>query len=294
MTRRQLADHGLDGDRVRNQVAAGRWSTVGPSVVCLSTGTLTQEQRRWAAVLHAGEPAALCGLTALSVAGLTGWTRPWEAVVIPKSDDRVELSGVRYVQTRRNIPSLTVPRSTPPRLNVEAAALIFAAYDRSERTAAGVLSAVVQQGLTTPERLSAQLSKLRPLHRAPLFRLLLADIAGGAQSLAEIEVARLCRAHGLRSPDRQTVRKDRYGKRRYLDNEWDLPSGDIVVLEVDGAFHTEVENWWADMVRERELVVAGRRVLRCSSLEVRSDGGRIALDLAAIGVPRSCPVGDAP
>ncbi len=293
VTRRQLADRGVGSDRVRTKVEGGRWSTVGPVVVSLTTGPLTRDQTRWAGVLHAGEPAALCGTSALAMAGLRGWDRPWTSVLIPKSDDRVELSGVRYVQTRRDIPAMTVPGSEPPRLDVEPAALLFAAYDRSERTAAGVLSAVVQQGLTTPARLGERLEQMRPLRRAPLFRLLLGDIAGGAQSLAEIEVARLCRAHGLAEPARQSVRRDRYGKRRYLDNEWDLGGDGVVVLEVDGAFHVDVDSWWADMARERELVIDGRRVLRCSSLEVRCDAHRIARDLLAIGVPRSRPVGHA-
>jgi hypothetical protein len=293
ITRRQLADHGVDSDRVRNRVDSGRWLTVGPTVVSLTTGTPTNDQVRWAGVLHAGEPAALCGLSALIVAGLAGWDRPWTSVVIPKSDDRVELPGVKYVETRRNIPALTLPHTAPPRLDVEAAALLFAAYDRSERTAAGLLSAVVQQGLTTPTRLADRMKELKPLRRAPLFRHLLVDIEGGAQSLNEVEVARLCQSYGLIAPRRQSVRMDRYGKRRYLDNEWDLESGEIVVLEVDGAFHTEVQSWWADMARERELVIDGRRVLRCSSVEVRSNPDRIVRDLMAIGVPRSRPVGDA-
>ena len=54
VARRQLNRHGIDGDRVRNQVAAGRWVERTPRVISTMTGELTFEQRCWLAVLHAG------------------------------------------------------------------------------------------------------------------------------------------------------------------------------------------------------------------------------------------------
>ncbi|MDQ3483836.1 MAG: hypothetical protein M3445_00220 [Actinomycetota bacterium] len=47
-----------------------------------------------------------------------------------------------------------------------------------------------------------------------------------------------------------------------------------------------METWSADMVRERGVVIGVGRVLRCSTFEIREDGGAITRDLAAIGVPR--------
>jgi hypothetical protein len=61
------------------------------------------------------------------------------------------------------------------------------------------------------------------------------------------------------------------------------------VLEVDGAFHMDVDDWWADMGRERELVIQRRQVLRCSSFELRRSPRQIADDLRAIGVPSRRP-----
>ncbi len=293
LSRRQLELYGVGADHVRNQVAADRWQLVSPTVVCLTTGQLTSAQRRWAGVLHAGEPAVLAGLTALEDAGLDNWARAEVSVLIPKSEDPPVLTGTRFVETRRDIAELTEPASSPPRMTVESAALLFAAYDRSERTAGGVLAAVVQQGLTTADLLAEQLKEMKPLRRAPLFRLLLDDIRGGAHSMAEIDLGRLCREHGLALPDRQVPRRDRSGRRRYTDAEWHLPGGRKVVLEVDGSFHVEVEHWWADMARERELVLDGAITLRCSSQEVRAQGAEIARILLRAGVPRSRPSADA-
>lgn len=119
-------------------------------------------------------------------------------------------------------------------------------------------------------------------------RLVLDDIAGGAEALGEMDVARLCHQHGLMEPQRQVRRRDRSRRVRYLDCECTLPDGRIVVLEVDGSHHLSVEHWEADLQRERGVVLDHRMVLRASTQEVRLDGASLAADLAAAGVPRQC------
>ena len=54
----------------------------------------------------------------------------------------------------------------------------------------------------------------------------------------------------------------------YTDAEWLLPSGKVVVLEVDGGFHMEVAHWEGDIARERDLVATGAIVLRCTDREL--------------------------
>lgn len=289
VTREQLTRLGVDRHRVRNQVRAERWREVSPTVLCTTTGTLTLEQRIWAGVLHAGAPAAAAGLTCAALWGLRRWDRAEVTVVVPKSDDIAPMDGIRFVETRRDIAVMTAAVPGPPRLQLEPALLLFASYTRSERTAAGVLAAAVQQQLTTPAALDAWLPRMRPLRRARMFAGILVDLSGGAQSVAEIDVGRLCERTGLVPPARQVLRRDRQGRRRYTDAEWDLPDGRVVVLEVDGGIHMEAETWWHDMARERELVIAGKVVIRCSTVELRHDPDRIARDLVALGVPRSRP-----
>ena len=144
----------------------------------------------------------------------------------------------------------------------------------------------MQQGLTTTDRFGSTIPHIRKLRHGKTFKLVLGDIAGGAQSFAEVNVAKLCEDSGLAAPDRQVVRLDKEGRRRYLDCVWVLADGRVVVLEIDGSFHAEVGAWWKDMRRERAVVVHGDTVLRCSTIELRLEPADLMADLKAIGVPR--------
>ena len=145
---------------------------------------------------------------------------------------------------------------------------------------------MVQQRLSTPECIAPWIERMQPLRRARLFRSTLADIGGGAQSLAEIDVGRVCRRFGLPLPDRQVRRRDRSGRLRYTDCEWRLPDGRRVVLEVDGAFHMDITSWQEDIARERALVSAGVLLVRCTAGELRDDPAAVVRDLRALGVGR--------
>jgi hypothetical protein len=149
----------------------------------------------------------------------------------------------------------------------------------------------VQQRLTTADRLLEWVDQLQPLRRARAFKGTLADIAGGAQSGAEIVVRRMCRRFDLVLPHRQCPRYDRAGQRRWTDCEWDLADGGVLVLEVDGSFHLEVLQWGADLKRARSITTRTRIVVRCSAYELRHETAEVAADLIALGVPRVVPHG---
>jgi hypothetical protein len=73
-----------------------------------------------------------------------------------------------------------------------------------------------------------------------------ADAAGGAESIAEVDFARICRRGRLPEPSRQAVRVDGAGGRRYRDvyfDDWRLH------VEIDGAQHMDVRSWYADMTK---------------------------------------------
>ena len=283
--RQQLYARGWTVEQVRHEIEQGRWRSVAPAVVVLHSGPLSHEQRLWLGVLHAGRGAVLTHLTACVEAGLR-WTAPATIdVLTPKGDLVSPLPGFRFRQTHRPYAYWVDREARLPRLRVEHAALLAAERDRHLRRAIGLLAAHVQQGLSDPDRLLTAASQIRKLRHGAFFKLALADIAGGAQSFAEIDVGRLCSEAGLPPPDRQVLRRDRDGRRRYLDCEWRLPDGRIVVLEIDGSFHMRTEHWWRDMKRERSVVVSGRSVLRCSSIEIRLEPWSIVRDLVEIGVP---------
>ncbi len=288
VSRRQLNELGIDRWRVRNQIAGGRWVELSPMVVATTTGPLSREQTMWAGTLHAGPGAVIGGLAAAELAGLRHWHRNEVTVLVPAQLelDDVELVGVRFVRTRRNVAGMRSPTMGIPRARIEPAILLFGAYQQSRRTAQGLVAASVQQGLTTPEDLLRWVKAMRPLRWAPLFRRAIGDIAGGAQSLAEIDVRRMCRTGRLAMPLRQNRRRDAGGRWRFLDCEWRLPDGSVVILEVDGSFHMEVEHWEDDLARQRRLSGHGRTLVRCTARELRDEPERVAADLRALGVPR--------
>lgn len=288
VSRAQLTRLGWTAHQVDHEVDFGRWQLAAPHVVALQNAPLVGHQLLWLGVLHAGPGAALTHLTASRYAGLS-WRGPDTVEVIsPKGHLVSRLPGFFFHQTRRPYRHwVRIDGSGIPVLRVEHAVLLAAERDDHQRRGVGLLAASVQQRLTTAERLLDASRQIRKLRHGGLFRLALGDIAGGAQSFAEIDVGRICREAGLVEPQRQRIRKDRDGRRRYLDCEWDLGDGRVVVLEIDGSFHMETEHWWRDMRRERRVVITGRTVLRCSSVEVRLEPREIVLDLAAIGVPRA-------
>jgi hypothetical protein len=134
-----------------------------------------------------------------------------------------------------------------------------------------VLAATVQQRLARPGDLEAAIANApRTRHRAALMAAA-HDISGGAQALSEIDFARLCRSAGLATPVRQAIRLDRFGRRRYLDVEWRRGDGRRIVAEIDGALHLVAPHWWADQLRQNEIVIAGDLVLRFPSVVVRCE-----------------------
>jgi very-short-patch-repair endonuclease len=286
ISRRQLSELGVDRFQVRNHVAAERWVERSSVVIGTTTGPLSRHQLIWLGLLHAGPAAVLGDLTAAEVAGLRNWHRDEISVLVPWNLDLDEQpDGIRIARTRRPIPLHRYRGPGPARWRIEPAILHFAAYQRSRRTAQGVVAAAVQQQLTDPARLVVALEQLRPLRWAPMFRQVIGEIAGGSQSLAEIDVLRLCRTQRLRGPDRQTRRRDATGRLRFTDCEWRLPGGRVVVLEVDGAFHMEVEHWEDDIARQRQLSDPSRMVIRCTAREVREEPELLGRDLRRLGVP---------
>jgi len=288
LTREQARSVGVQRWSVAHRIASERWQELSPTVLATTTGELSPEQRQWLAVLHAGPGALLGGLTAAERAGLRNWSRDEITVLVPYSSEVPSpIDGIAYRRSRRDLPIFRQHGADVPRCRIEPAVLLFAAADRSERTAQGVLAAVVQQQLTTPEALGEWVDRLRPLRRAALFRRILLEIGGGAQSLSELDVTRMCRTHGLAQPARQVKRRDADGRLRFTDCEWRLPDGRILVLEVDGAFHMEVEHWEDDLARQRALAATDRVVIRCTSRELRDEPDRVARDLVNLGVPRA-------
>lgn len=288
VTRAQLRSLGVSRWHVRDQIAAERWVARSSTVISTFTGAMTRQQLMWLGVLQGGPRALVGGLTAAEAHGLTNWHRETITVLVPYGDDIQEpLDGIDFVRTRKAIDSFRSTSHELPLMKLEPAVLMWAAQERSDRTSQGVLAAVVQQRLTTPELLVAWLTDLKPLRKAPLFRRALAEMSDGAQSLSEMEFRRLCRRFGIARPAQQTKRRDSEGRLRYTDCEWPLPDGRLLVLEIDGGFHMEVEHWEDDLARQRALSTPDRVIVRCTTREIRDEPQRLVRDLRRLGVPKA-------
>lgn len=282
---RQLRAIGMTRTAVRHHIRVGRWALRSSQVLTTTTGPLSRGQELWVAVLHAGGDSLIGGLSAAEVHGMKSWRRDDITVLVNNPQSLEPVPGVVFFRTRRDLSALSAPTALPV-CRIEPAVLIFSGYEFNQRTAHGALAAVVQQRMTTPDRLRTSLTSLAPLRRAKEFRLLLDDLEGGAQSLAEVDVKKACREFDVALPTSQKRRRDRAGRIRFTDCEWQLSDGRVVVLEVDGSFHDDVLEATEHRARNRKLTTPTRVVVQCSAFEIRHEPWAVMEDLVALGVPR--------
>jgi hypothetical protein len=285
LSRRQLRGLRVSESALRHHVSMERWAHRSSGVVSTTTGPLSPDQRLWLGVLHAGPSAMVGGLSAAALHGLQRWPREEITILVANPMSYDPLPGFRFFRTRRRY-GLLVGAGELPVARVEPAVLLFASEEPHLRTALGAVTASVQQRLTTVEQLREWVCRLAPLRRARHIRALLDDVAGGAHSLAEVDLRKACRDHGLQPPRSQRARFDRGGRKRYTDAEWTLPDGTVVVLEVDGAFHDDAHQGTLDRRRNRRLTSSARIVVQCSAWEIRHEPWEVMADLIALGVPR--------
>lgn len=233
-SRRQLYAAGVKRWDVRVEVSSGRWQRTGPQTVANQTGPLDQQGRWWAAVLEVGSRAALDGVTALQAAGLKGFHEPVLHLSMPKSGRPRSWPGARVHETRRRRPGDLVSAGTP-RTRPEIAAVRGALWAASDRQAALVLVMAVQQRLVKVDALAAAMNDVKRHRRRRLLLAVLRDLRDGAESLGELDFARLCRGFELPEPDRQVLHARPHG-RAFVDAEWTAYG---LVVEIDGIHHSE-------------------------------------------------------
>ncbi len=283
----QLPDVGVPYKYAARQVEAARWTEWGHNVVLLSNAPPSRDQLKMISLLDPSGLTALGSHTALEQGGFRSFAQEAAGVhvLVVRGATYPTLQGVVFHESRRLEERDIVLIHGLPSTRLARSAIDAAAWQRSPRFACAMLAAAVQQAICTTWQLDQTLAVVGRIRHKAHMRLALRDIAEGAHALGEIDVANLCRRFHLRPPDRQQARRDPTGKVRYLDCEWKLDDGTIVVLEIDGRHHLEVGHWEADMKRERKVVISRRWVLRATNYEVRHEPGEVAADLVAMGVP---------
>ncbi len=279
--RDQLAALGVTHRHVRRQVDAERWTTYGPHVVVLKTGTLTRAQRRAVAVAHSGARSALGGRTALEHVGLQAWERDEVHVLLPRGLRPTPLRGVVLHQVTVLDEVDLVSSAWPACTTAARAAIDAASWEVNPRTASGLVLAVVQQRLATPDELLDVLGRLERVRHSALLRSMVAEAVEGADARSEVDVARLVRLVGLGPARRQQVIETPDGPRR-VDLVVDLPDGRTLVIEIDGPHHADARVREADAVKDAALVAAGYVVLRIPVSLLRRSPGTVRAQLQAI------------
>lgn len=282
VTRAQALELGWNDRAVEHRVGRS-WQRLLPGVYLTVTGTPTWEQKAWAGVVFAGEPAALTSWSGLARAALED---PGENihVALPHARrvvDRDFLAGGGRLLLHRTTRSLA-SRQALPTLPVERCVVdACLGLGRLDEVRA-VASRSVQQGRTTVERLAAELDAA-PQRGSGLLRRALDEVAEGARSAPEATLARALRTAVLPPYLLNAEVRDEHGT-------W-LARGDVVIeevrllVEVDGArWHLSAERWVADVERHTRLEAAGWTVLRYPASRVLRDVAGVVAEIEAVAL----------
>ena len=213
----------MSEDQLRWKIASGRWQKPSRGVVVAQSGPLTERQALRVALLRAGPRSALAGLTAARLDGFKGFDDK-----APFADRPIHLL-VPYGYKRRTPPlGLNIvthysqmltnadvhPTRQPRRPRIARSLVDAAAWMPTDRGAAAILAAGVQQGLARAADLRLAADRIETRRRRKLIIEVLGDIAGGSQAISELDFLRLVvRPFGLPEPSRQVPRRDRHNRR---------------------------------------------------------------------------------
>ena len=295
ISRRQVLELDGDDNDIERLLRRRVWARVFDGVYVNHTGTLSWEQRAWAAVLLHW-PAALAGGSALRAHGLSRGRGGSSTIEIAVALDRhpVDPAGVRSIRLTKFEDAAQLNLS-PPRVRVEHAALTVAAKAGTDDEAVAVLADACQLRRTTPDRLASALRGRPRLRRRRLLLEILDDVSSGAYSALERRYfVRVERPHGLPTGSRQ--RKVRVGRTTaYRDVDY---LGLHTLVELDGRLGHELANdRWDDLERDIDSAVAGDLTVRAGWRQVLNPC-RLAAAVAKLlmarawtGAPRPCGPG---
>lgn len=257
---------------LRWRLASGRWQQPCRGVVVAHSGPLSRIQILRAVLIWAGPGAAIAGLTAARLQGFRGLDENTESIhlLLPaaRTAPAVRPSFPLVVHYSRSLGPRDIHPVRQPRQTRIARSLVdAAAWMTTDRGAQAVLVAGIQQRLARVSDLQAEVDRNERLRRRRLVNATLADVAGGAHALSELDFTRLVvRQFHLPEPDRQVPRRDGNGRRRWLDAYWERAR---LVVEIDGAAHLDVLQYWDDMNRDNDLTLERYRVLRFPAWVIR-------------------------
>jgi very-short-patch-repair endonuclease len=230
-------------------------------------------------VLWAGPRAVLAGLTAARIQGLRGFDLDREVIhllcPVGASKHLTDPPVALKVHYSRVLGEDDVhPSRQPAQTRVARSVVDAAAWMPTSRGTRAVLAASVQQRLVRVDDLRSVVHRNLRMDRRGLIRSTLNDIEGGSHALSELDFTNLViRAFRLPEPDRQVERRDASGRRRWLDVVYERAR---VVIEIDGAAHADVLEYWDDMNRDNGLRLDGYTVFRFPAFIIRHSPETVA------------------
>lgn len=267
------------------------WQRPELGVYVLFSGPLPPVTRMWIAVLRAGSGAVLSHRSAAVASGLIE-TLPGRVEVTVPAGRRVR-GVLRETEVRRCVDlSLRVhPVLSPPQTRVEHTVLDLSDDASTERKVVGWVTASVQTGLTTAERLRSALETRARVSWRGLLTALLADVGSGTHSpLEHHHRVHVHRAHGL--PDGR--RQHRSGALGPVWVDVDLEEHGLVV-ELDGRLGHEGDGRFRDRRRDNRNTVRGCVTLRYGHAEVFGEPCAVAAETVEVlrdrgwrGEPKPC------
>lgn len=259
---------------VHRRIHRGAWQQPLPGVVCRTTGSLTADQWRVAALMYAGPGAALSHETAGEFWGLSRASTSVH-VTVPHGRHRRSAATVIVHQSTRALMSRTIEwfQVTPPART--AIDMALAASRQSEVDA--ILGRVLQREWATVEQLEGELD-VAPRRGSRLVRVGLAVAAAGSHAASEARFLRLVLRAGIPPPELNAPVATAAGT-RFVDALWrGLGKG----VEIDGrGYHLDAASWQADLARQNLIHTAGVVLLRVAAARLWTEPEAVVTELLA-------------
>ena len=280
ITLEQAKGLGFTTGAIRRLVGQGHWRRLVEGLYDTSPLQRGFVKSAWAAVLHAGEGAAIGGEASLRLNGLSREPEHIEVWVPPTRQRVVSPPGVKV--RRDFLHRISRAGGVPPRIRPVEAVLDVGPHLPTRQLVA-LLSDVQRLRLATTETLLAELSVRRRVRERERFMELLGDLTG-IESVLEYQYRQdVERAHGLPTGIRQAS----VGRGTRSDVLYE-PYG--VIVELDGKLgHLGADSTFRDLKRDNRHTVGGRTTLRYGSADVRGEACEVGSQVGELLLTKGWP-----
>lgn len=254
---------GLSQSAVDYRVRTGQWRRCAPGVYFVDDREFTDRARIRAGIWAYGDRAVASGLTAAWWHQLTQYPPGIVEVTVPKRRRLRAQPGTRL--RRRDLD----PAEVVERNHLWVTALPLTVVEAAARRGGGatLMDSALQRHVDLPALWKAHLNN-KGRHGSPAARMLLRAADDGTRSAAERLLGKLLREAGI------TGWKANYPVAGYK-GDYVFP-GPKLILETDGwAFHSDVDDFNHDRVRQNALILAGYQILRFTWLDLTEYPDRV-------------------